>query len=1727
MAPYKIALIPPKGDRLDLVVPFDGSKSFADLAAIAIQRATKYRSLPSSIRYDSLKLCLGADDGYLIEADDLVQDVMTTSSDLLFIIFCDAQSKNTQLHREDLSTGTGVLQIRVITPKLAQRTSEVRHIPLLQNGRYYKPSTTLKEIHREIAHHLQIPAEGEHGMGQSAAGLLGDHHHQDTNECNCKLAQLLVQKGQWEKVFCADHNVEYQPCYFGSAAASPSSLCAQCSQPLSAHARATAESAHCAAYILRRTDLPCGHVIHSRCVGAGANQEYDCPSRCYETTHTDLGSSNQLIVVFDNGKVERLELASRTHSDMMATLAERFGENFTETKTVFCKGGLEDEEGYSRLPIVAICASSRHHSNDSVSSTPHGASRIKLDLHTIEGPINTHNLSLTIKDTRLADIAINGVLTLYAVEWKPDGIATKGQGKDAMFTTAAYWRLPSVQSDRGMAAFLASLRVFSHIIGTEEFDDYRQNEVLRVVHSLTRFPPAVRAAHILMDGKTLRANESAALVQSIAVVAEELIPLNRISNDLRRSLEGARLVLGMILHSVRSAESRECDKADPADTALPYISGYHTVDLRDAKTMEPVTDPVLTNLGLVNQGTFDAFAVSALLKDSPSCYLIDCGRDDPTRIRVALLQGGVAEAPYYEAHVIGAALVHYAGVQNHSLDLEALSADISFLASLCEETKLVVVAPRQLSNAKAPSLTLDRYGNMAVYTGRAVCADPGQDHAVFHPLTGIDENVDVTIVSQMLEPILEERERDGTNVFDLFSASFRRKESLPTELIVFCVDCSYSMNEASGFVDTSDEHDDLCSDYDDDDDVLLDDEDDTNVFLEEIKTWLRDHESWEDILHIIHHYADGALDIAPKVLEFVRTSIIRELRHLAAKKRQTSRWATHAYSRTSSTERRMNRLRRLVTGLNHHEQAILDFLVFTAKDPSFVSKDFARWSYGDELPSLPPSSASQDTKDLGDFCVVPQDYLCPISQVVYEDPVKTVDGFTFDRKAIERWYRIRNSSPLTGLPVDDTTLTHQQLLSDQIRAWVKAEDVLQSLPSSPKRTRTRTRHSRAVVEFIAPSVRFSREVPGSATMLDLHKIAFRGMRGMYASFSLYNGGTHLPCTEESIGRKGMVGNQTITISPGHLPSSIGGTPKGSTVQDHMCLVRVYRHGGRTGEAFNYWVPLAFELTFSSILFHSWRQEIQEHGAVYCDYDNTPWTDLKDGGDGKAIGSRNEPWSSLSVALRNLPLVVIREEEALFGRLRDSGSQTNATRRAPEEQNPYGRCRVLKVELWSGYESAADIERKRKRRLQRLSRMAVTKQVFSQFINRLIAYNFPTSVGLVTFGTRARLDQKITDVVENFRQAVDRMKEEGDTALWDALAMAADHLVDAGRPYPEIKKRIICLSDGADTSSLRSAEDVCRTLLQHKIVVDSVCIGNSSNRALRTISYCTGGYKFVPTSVEETSALCELEPVLSIHERPPTLRPVSESGLNFILAQSSPNNKADQVTRDEYPARKTHENLNDSFVQIGRFERTRVSSSSDQQTSAVSSLRSRRLLQEVRDIANHPHPSYDVYVSESNMGFWKIVLQGPNGSAYASGTFVLYLGEFLSFIWFYMLAKHLVVSLSTLAQADDELDMGEDYPRKAPDGRFVTPMFHPNVNRHGRICHSIFDRNWTVDTTNKQVLDTIFGLLLVPEFTDPINTVVTLNYYWDEVAFKDEVVKHIQKHANHSRAQLGDSIMMTD
>lgn len=99
-----------------------------------------------------------------------------------------------------------------------------------------------------------------------------------------------------------------------------------------------------------------------------------------------------------------------------------------------------------------------------------------------------------------------------------------------------------------------------------------------------------------------------------------------------------------------------------------------------------------------------------------------------------------------------------------------------------------------------------------------------------------------------------------------------------------------------------------------------------------------------------------------------------------------------------------------------------------------------------------------------------------------------------------------------------------------------------------------------------------------------------------------------------------------------------------------------------------------------------------------------------------------------------------------------------------------------------------------------------------------------------------------------------MEPQGDTALWDALVLANEELSEHGKRFPEAKKRVVCLSDGDDNRSFSVDHEACWKLVvcslsgvaricvvltcgqSSQVVVDSFCIGDVNNAALRTISH---------------------------------------------------------------------------------------------------------------------------------------------------------------------------------------------------------------------------------------------------------------------------------------------------
>lgn len=76
--------------------------------------------------------------------------------------------------------------------------------------------------------------------------------------------------------------------------------------------------------------------------------------------------------------------------------------------------------------------------------------------------------------------------------------------------------------------------------------------------------------------------------------------------------------------------------------------------------------------------------------------------------------------------------------------------------------------------------------------------------------------MDVSIVTQLITPVLQQRNEDGTGVFDMFGGVAKERAGNPDEVIMFCVDCSKSMGRSCDFEDMNQEENIISSDGGDD-----------------------------------------------------------------------------------------------------------------------------------------------------------------------------------------------------------------------------------------------------------------------------------------------------------------------------------------------------------------------------------------------------------------------------------------------------------------------------------------------------------------------------------------------------------------------------------------------------------------------------------------------------------------------------------------------------------------------------------------------------------------------------------------------------------------------------------------------------------------------------------------------------------------------------------------------
>ncbi len=115
----------------------------------------------------------------------------------------------------------------------------------------------------------------------------------------------------------------------------------------------------------------------------------------------------------------------------------------------------------------------------------------------------------------------------------------------------------------------------------------------------------------------------------------------------------------------------------------------------------------------------------------------------------------------------------------------------------------------------------------------------------------------------------------------------------------------------------------------------------------------------------------------------------------------------------------------------------------------------------------------------------------------------------------------------------------------------------------------------------------------------------------------------------------------------------------------------------------------------------------------------------------------------------------------------------------------------------------------------------------------------------------------TDQAARLEVALSRSAPTGETALYDAVATALDHLKDGNRD----KKVLIVISDGGDNKSHHKLSEILALTAQSDAVLYTIGIYDEQDAdrnpgVLKRLAKDTGGEAFLPESLKELAPICE-------------------------------------------------------------------------------------------------------------------------------------------------------------------------------------------------------------------------------------------------------------------------------
>ncbi|XP_035676162.1 ubiquitin-conjugating enzyme E2 T-like [Branchiostoma floridae] len=154
-------------------------------------------------------------------------------------------------------------------------------------------------------------------------------------------------------------------------------------------------------------------------------------------------------------------------------------------------------------------------------------------------------------------------------------------------------------------------------------------------------------------------------------------------------------------------------------------------------------------------------------------------------------------------------------------------------------------------------------------------------------------------------------------------------------------------------------------------------------------------------------------------------------------------------------------------------------------------------------------------------------------------------------------------------------------------------------------------------------------------------------------------------------------------------------------------------------------------------------------------------------------------------------------------------------------------------------------------------------------------------------------------------------------------------------------------------------------------------------------------------------------------------------------------------------------------------------------------RAARMKREVEMFARDPPPGVSCWSKGDKLDELEAQILGAEGTPYHGGVFKL------------------------------EIQVTERYPFQPPKVRFVTPIYHPNIDDGGRICLDILKMppkgGWKPSLNVSTVLTSIQLLMAEPNPDDPLMTDISNEFKFNRPLYLENAKRWTEKHAMDNTA----------